>query len=68
MIQFEAAGALTEAEMWEKIETFVEIATWQNHRLRQGQRVRTDSVQVRPEWPGVREGGGVISRLARNPS
>ena len=27
MIQFEAAGALTEAEMWENIETFAKIAT-----------------------------------------
>jgi hypothetical protein len=27
MIQFEAAGALTEAEMWEKIEAFAKIAT-----------------------------------------
>ena len=27
MIQCEAAGALTEAEMWEKIETFAKIAT-----------------------------------------
>jgi hypothetical protein len=27
MVQPEAAGALTEAEMWEKIETFAKIAT-----------------------------------------
>ena len=55
MVQPEAAGALTEAEMWEKIETFAKIATSCENETRAvlnqtGGKEGFDIRGRRPEW------------------